>query len=214
MTPNKAPSDFRVIACNVKEGSSWAAPGALAYLGQSAPMGFKLSIDVVVRSRGGRWIQITCRLSKLHNFRPKTIPPTHPMYRRCQQYAIYSFGDEAPAKAQQFNEWAAEKEDAEEDSLLDDIDVIGGGELPQDRINRKVTTRSLALPQRDLQCSSHLERSVRRLLVLHPSLDAPFLERYATVRSEAEVSRLLSDMQDALGIAPLRATGTEGEAIG
>lgn len=72
--------DRRFIACNYREGTGVAAEGALAYvvlwLGGNLPE----RVSVLVRSRGGRWVQKWESMRRLTNFRLKTIPPAHPRH--------------------------------------------------------------------------------------------------------------------------------------
>lgn len=71
--------DKRVIACNYAEGISSVAPGALAYV-LYAYRGMGEHVELLVKSRGHRWIYKTETLWRLKNFRLKTIPPSHPRY--------------------------------------------------------------------------------------------------------------------------------------
>lgn len=75
--------DFYAVACNYVEGTHTSATGALAYLADWhwSGGGFE-RVRVVARSRGGRWITIWTPISRLTNFRSKTIPPDHPMFTR------------------------------------------------------------------------------------------------------------------------------------
>lgn len=72
--------DRRVIACNYIQGTTVAAPGASAYV--CLPLGGNLPerACVVVRSRGGRWVQKWEDMRRLGNFRLKTLPAEHPRY--------------------------------------------------------------------------------------------------------------------------------------
>lgn len=72
-------SDKRVIQCNYREGTPYASAGARAYLITSMP-GSMDGVWVLVRSRGGRWIQHWERPGRLMDFRFKTLPPEHPLY--------------------------------------------------------------------------------------------------------------------------------------
>jgi hypothetical protein len=42
-------------------------------------------VPLLVRSRGGRWIEKWEAMRRLENFRVKTIPPDHPLYDRMYQ---------------------------------------------------------------------------------------------------------------------------------
>jgi hypothetical protein len=73
--------DIRLIACNYRQATSVAALGALAYVLPQLGGNLPERVRVVVRSRGGRWVEKWEALRRLHNFRVKTIPPEHPRYR-------------------------------------------------------------------------------------------------------------------------------------
>lgn len=72
-------SDKRVIACNYLEAVSVASKGALCYVVGTA--GDAENIELLIRSRSGRWIQKWERLKRIGNFRFKTLPPEHPRYK-------------------------------------------------------------------------------------------------------------------------------------
>jgi hypothetical protein len=74
--------DKRVVACNYTEGISSTAQGALAYVLLSNPGGGHDRLFLLVRSRGGRWIEKWEDARRLTNFRAKTLPPEHPQYGR------------------------------------------------------------------------------------------------------------------------------------
>jgi hypothetical protein len=69
-----------VVQCNYAEPVSAAATGARAYLVRPNPGGGDDRIVILVRSRGGRWIEKWENIRHLENFRCKTLPPEHPMY--------------------------------------------------------------------------------------------------------------------------------------
>lgn len=73
--------DRYVVACNYTEGTGVAAPGALCYVSLSNPGGGSDRLLIVVRSRGGRWVQKWENIRRLANFRLKTLPPEHPRYQ-------------------------------------------------------------------------------------------------------------------------------------
>ncbi len=77
MTNNK---DHRVIACNIAEPTSPAAKGALAYVINPNIGWGSERIFLLIRSRGGRWIEKWEDTNRLGNFRSKTIPVEHPLY--------------------------------------------------------------------------------------------------------------------------------------
>ena len=70
--------DKRVIVCNYKVGNAAVSKGAKAYVNQVA--GDAQSLEVNVRSRGGRWVRRWERIPKMENFRFSTLPPQHPKY--------------------------------------------------------------------------------------------------------------------------------------
>lgn len=74
-------SDRYAVACNYAEGTHTSSEGALAYLADShwGGGGFE-RVQVVARSRGGRWITIWSPIARLTNFRAKTLPLRHPLY--------------------------------------------------------------------------------------------------------------------------------------
>lgn len=72
--------DRHVIACNLTEGISEASEGSKAYVILLNPGNGSDRIEILLRSRGGRWIRKWEAIWRLGNFRVKTIPPEHPLY--------------------------------------------------------------------------------------------------------------------------------------
>jgi hypothetical protein len=72
--------DKLAIACNIAEPTKECVRGALAFVINDNPGNGGESMQVLARSRSGRWIRKWERLYRLCNFRVKTIPPTHPRY--------------------------------------------------------------------------------------------------------------------------------------
>ena len=72
-------SDKLVIACNYTEAISECSAGSLAYV--IGVPGDPSRIHLLTRSRSGRWIDKWESLKRLDNFRGKTIPPEHPLYK-------------------------------------------------------------------------------------------------------------------------------------
>ena len=70
------------MACNLAEPTSEAARGALAYVMWPNWGGGNDRLPLLIRSRGGRWIEKWESMRRLNNFRIKTIPPQHPLYDR------------------------------------------------------------------------------------------------------------------------------------
>jgi hypothetical protein len=73
-------TDRRVVACNLSEATKVAAQGAKAYVVLPNPGSGHDRIEVLVRSRGGRWVRKWENARRLTNFRAVTIPPDHPRY--------------------------------------------------------------------------------------------------------------------------------------
>jgi hypothetical protein len=72
--------DRKVIACNYDSGRRAVAQGALAYVLPQLGGNLPERVRVLVRSRGGRWIEKWENVRRLVNFRLKTLPPEHPRY--------------------------------------------------------------------------------------------------------------------------------------
>jgi hypothetical protein len=72
--------DLRVVVANYTEGTSAVRVGAKAYISPVYPGALPDNVFLVVRSRGGRWIEKWERIKRLDNFRLKTIPPGHPLH--------------------------------------------------------------------------------------------------------------------------------------
>lgn len=74
-------NDKIYLACNMSNPTKFAAKGALAYVMDLNPGNAMESARVLLRSKGGRWIDVWVRGKNLANFRYKTIPPEHPRYK-------------------------------------------------------------------------------------------------------------------------------------
>lgn len=74
------PPDRKVIACNYAEGTRVASKGALAYVVPQLGGNLPEHVRLLVRSRGGRWVEKWEQMHRLGNFRLKTLPPEHPRY--------------------------------------------------------------------------------------------------------------------------------------
>lgn len=73
--------DKKALACNYAEATKVASKGALCFLSHSSGGEHgEGRAWIIVRSRGGRWVQKHESLQRLTNFRIKTLPPTHPRY--------------------------------------------------------------------------------------------------------------------------------------
>lgn len=77
MTPA---GDKRVVQCNYARATVAIPKGARAYLVLPNPGGGADRVEVLARSRGGRWVRKWESIRNLTGFRIKTIPPEHPMY--------------------------------------------------------------------------------------------------------------------------------------
>lgn len=75
-----AVTDRRVIQCNYAEATGIATDGARAYLVLPNPGGGHDRIQILVRSRSGRWVEKWEDIRRLTDFRAKTLPPEHPLY--------------------------------------------------------------------------------------------------------------------------------------
>jgi hypothetical protein len=73
--------DKKVIACNYRVATKTASEGALAYFFGGWRGGGYERVQILLRSRGGRWIKKWESIKRLDNFRLKTIPPEHPRYK-------------------------------------------------------------------------------------------------------------------------------------
>jgi hypothetical protein len=80
-------SDKRIIACNLLETVSTASVGALCYV--RATTGTEARVELLIRSRSGRWISKWESLKRVGNFRFNTLAPDHPRYddERLMAYA-------------------------------------------------------------------------------------------------------------------------------
>lgn len=72
--------DHRAIQCNLTASQKTAAKGARAYVTLANPGGGSDRIEILLRSRGGRWIEKWQDIRTLADFRIKTIPIGHPLY--------------------------------------------------------------------------------------------------------------------------------------
>ena len=80
----------------------------------------------------------------------------------------------------------------------DFVPVTGGIQLADDNIRDDV----IAL--RDLKAESELDLHIVRLLALHPQLQVRFRNQDMTRLDDATKQALLQDINDLLGIKPLR----------
>jgi hypothetical protein len=73
-------ADKRVIACNLAQTTRYSAKGSLAYVLDPGTGSAGERVGLLLRGRGGRWIQIWQPAKRLENFRFKTIPDEHPRH--------------------------------------------------------------------------------------------------------------------------------------
>lgn len=71
---------MRVIACNYTESTKVVTAGTKAYVIPQLGGNLPERVRLLVRSRGGRWVEKWESMKRLDNFRLKTIPPSHPRY--------------------------------------------------------------------------------------------------------------------------------------
>lgn len=69
-----------VLTCNLREAISEASKGARCYVVQHNRGNASDRMELLIRSRSGRWILKWESLSRLTNFRWKPLPPEHPRY--------------------------------------------------------------------------------------------------------------------------------------
>lgn len=72
--------DRRVIACNYAQGTKVCKKGARAYVTLTNPGSGHERIELLARSRGGRWVNKWENIRYLKDFRLTTIPPEHPLF--------------------------------------------------------------------------------------------------------------------------------------
>jgi hypothetical protein len=75
-----APPDRKVVQCNYAVPTKIAAQGARAYVVYPNAGNGHDRIGILVRSRGGRWVEKWEDSRRLRDFRVKTLPPEHPLY--------------------------------------------------------------------------------------------------------------------------------------
>jgi hypothetical protein len=82
--------DKKAIACNYVEGISECAQGALCYIRRPNGGNAGERIEILARSRSGRWIIKWESTHRLGNFRLKTIPAEHPRYND-ERFALCAY---------------------------------------------------------------------------------------------------------------------------
>lgn len=106
--------DRRVIACNYVESTGVAALGALAYVQAYVGGNLPDRVRLLVRSRGGRWIEKWENMRRVDNFRLKTIPPEHPRYNDERIWSVGDAGVEYLDQLRYSRAWVAERQTKEE----------------------------------------------------------------------------------------------------
>lgn len=94
--------DKKIIACNFRQGTSVARKGALAYLLSDNRGNGSDRVEILIRSRGGRWVEKWEDIRRLENFRVKTIPSEHFLY----SYSRAGYGFWLPESGIDFNKVA------------------------------------------------------------------------------------------------------------
>jgi len=77
---HKSQSDKRVIACNYAEATSACTKGSICYVSQLHHVRDIARVQILARSRSGRWIYKWESIKRLENFRLKTLPKENPLY--------------------------------------------------------------------------------------------------------------------------------------
>lgn len=95
-------TDIHVIQCNYVVGTKVCSVGARAYVWLTNPGGGSDRIQVLARSRGGRFVERWEDVRHLRDFRLKTMPPEHPLYRRL---AGISWDEETVARLNEMREY-------------------------------------------------------------------------------------------------------------
>lgn len=78
--------DVWVVACNFRDGTSAVRTGAKAFI--ALPSGLPWNVQVVVRSRNGRWVRVWQRTRRLTNFRAVIVVAADPLLGRVHSEAI------------------------------------------------------------------------------------------------------------------------------
>lgn len=81
--------DKKYLACNYAESTKVAQEGALCYVTSTDNGSGMERVEVVARSKGGRWIKKWENTKRLKDFRLKTIPAEHARYNDERIYAFY-----------------------------------------------------------------------------------------------------------------------------
>lgn len=76
----KAKPELKAVACNYLESTKTAVSGALCYVVSDNPGNDNDRVEILSRSRSGRWIQKWESIKRLGNFRVKIVPPSSPRY--------------------------------------------------------------------------------------------------------------------------------------
>ena len=93
--------DRRVVQCNLAHPVNAAPAGARAYVSNRNPGWGGERIEVLMRSRSGRWVRKWQSIKALHNFRVKNMPPEHPLYGDTR---VNDWGDGSDGVAEELNQ--------------------------------------------------------------------------------------------------------------
>ena len=84
--------DIRVMVCNRRTDGPSVSGGAKCYVFHGWWGGGLERLQILAKSRGGRWISKWEGLRNLENFRTATLPPEHPA-RRARSTAVFRESD-------------------------------------------------------------------------------------------------------------------------
>ncbi len=84
--------DIRVMVCNRRTGGPSVSQGAKCYVFNGWWGGGLERVQILAKSRGGRWVSKWEGLRNLGNFRMATLPPEHPA-RRARSKNVFREAD-------------------------------------------------------------------------------------------------------------------------
>jgi hypothetical protein len=82
--------DRRAVQCNLRQATKVFPAGARAYVVTNNPGWGHERIAILGRSHSGRWVEKWEPISRLRDFRVKTLPAEHPLY---DHRRIWTHGD-------------------------------------------------------------------------------------------------------------------------
>ena len=77
-------NDRKAVQCNFSVATAEARVGSRAYVLDYKPT--RKRVQLLLKSKGGRWVVKWENRKRLENFRAKTIPPQHPVYEKLSEY--------------------------------------------------------------------------------------------------------------------------------